>query len=32
MPEWLSWLADWLNWCYDVFVWHPGGKDIFGPS
>jgi hypothetical protein len=29
MPEWLSWLADWWNWCYDVFVWHPGGEDIF---
>ena len=28
MPEWLSWLAEWWNWCYDVFVWHPGGKDI----
>src|SRR5688572_10974049 len=29
MPEWLSWLADWWSWCYDVFVWHPGGEDIF---
>jgi hypothetical protein len=29
MPEWLSWLADWWNWSYDVFVWHPGGEDIF---
>jgi hypothetical protein len=29
MPGWLSWLADWWNWCYDVFVWHPGGEDIF---
>ena len=29
MPEWLSWLADWWNWCFDVFVWHPGGEDIF---
>ena len=32
MPEWLSWLADWWNWCYDVFVWHPGGEDVFAIS
>lgn len=32
MPEWLSWLswlADWWNWAFDVFVWHPGGEDVF---
>ncbi len=29
MPGWLSWLADWWNWCFDVFVWHPGGEDVF---
>ena len=29
MPGWLSWLADWWFWCYDVFVWHPGGEDVF---
>ena len=29
MPGWLSWLADWWNWCFDIFVWHPGGEDVF---
>lgn len=29
MPGWLSWLADWWFWCFDVFVWHPGGEDVF---
>ena len=29
MPGWLSWLADWWSWCFGVFVWHPGGEDVF---